>query len=79
MKTSDNSTTPRRLASLWYKNAYYWNHRWIGAQRLSRDTLWTSVNFGVHRPATWRCASVFVPLREHVRDKLQRMGKDDLD
>ena len=71
MSTSDNSTTQRRLASRWYENLYYWN--------LSRDTLWTSVNSWVHVPTTLRCASVFVPLRRHIHDKLQRLGKNDLD
>ena len=77
MNTSDNSMTPRRLASRWYDRIYTAELRWL-------KPFWEEFD---EPPITLVFQYVMMPLRRSIQlrilwrvvEQLQRVGKDSLD
>ena len=83
MNTSDNSTTPRRLAKLWH--SYELQFRWVSQQAKLASLAETHVAwqliYATQEPITTPLRRVRLLVCERIRDKLQlqRLGEDSLD
>ena len=88
MSTSDNSTTPSRLASLWYSREWRQNCRWVDTSWWYNDHDWrppiaSAAVEATHEVMDPVLRQVGLPIHDVIErfidDKLQRLGEGNLD